>query len=81
MGKMDIGYGTCEKCGAELIPGQNYYTMKLDRICCDCSGYATYPAKPIRGPISYYGSIGQISENEPDYEEAIYEREMDWLGL
>lgn len=76
-----MSYGTCEKCDAELIPGQNWYTNKLDRICCDCSGHPKYLVKPIRGHISYYGSIGQISENEPDYEEAILDRDKDWLGL
>ena len=76
-----VGYGICEKCGAELIPGQNYYTMKLDRICCDCSGHAVYPTKPTNGPISYYGCIGQSDIFEPDYEEEILDREQDWRSL
>ena len=32
----------CEKCGAELIPGKNWYTMKQDKICCNYSSWPYY---------------------------------------
>lgn len=29
----------CEKCGAELIAGENYYTMRCEYICTKCKPY------------------------------------------
>lgn len=40
-------HGKCEKCGHDLMPGVNWYTMKPDHICTDCSGSPNFPAPPI----------------------------------
>ena len=39
----------CEVCGAELVPGVNWYTMNPRRLCFKCSGgYPEYPYNPRR---------------------------------
>lgn len=53
----------CEKCGAPLVAGENWYAMKQDYVCCDCSTYPEYHAPPRQGVVG------------GDYEEAILARQ------
>lgn len=69
MSKMS-DYGRCTRCGAALIPGANWYTMKLDKVCCNCSSWPRYSA-PVQGKP--YGSYLE------DAEEAILERQDSWF--
>lgn len=69
MSKMS-DYGRCTRCGAALIPGANWYTMKLDKVCCNCSSWPRYSA-PVQGEP--YGSYLE------DAEEAILERQDSWF--
>ncbi|MCD8109993.1 MAG: hypothetical protein LUE14_07830 [Clostridiales bacterium] len=53
----------CEKCGSTLIPGENWYRLKADHVCCSCSEWPSYPALVKQG--TGFG----------DYEEAILIRQ------
>ncbi len=39
----------CEKCNAELIPGENYFTMRERHICTKCEPFTANYAKSTRG--------------------------------
>lgn len=63
-------YGRCTCCGAALIPGTNWYTMKRDKVCCNCSSWPRYSA-PAQG--ERYGNYLE------DAEEAILEQQDSWF--
>lgn len=64
-------YGRCIRCDAALIPGVNWYTMKPDKVCCNCSSWPRYSA-PVQEKI--------YSNYFEDAEEAILERQDSWFN-
>lgn len=39
----------CEKCNTELVPGENYFTMRERHICTKCEPFTANYAKNPRG--------------------------------
>jgi len=55
----------CTECGKILVAGKNWYVMKTDHVCCDCSEYPVYCAKPSKliDNNDYEGAILARQEN------------------
>lgn len=71
-----MGQLVCEKCGAELVAGSNWYTSKGDHICCDCSGWPHYYAPPIREPLP----TPHDDDDANAYIDAILARQESWYN-